>query len=35
MKPAFEEHLKHAEMLQSQLGGGGGGSAAAGSAHKM
>ena len=35
VKPAFDEHLKHAEMLQSQLGGGGGGSAAAGSAHKM
>jgi putative membrane protein len=28
VKPAFDEHLKHAEMLQSQLGGGSG-------AHKM
>ena len=32
VKPTIEEHLKHAEMLQSQLAGG---SAAGGSGHKM
>jgi putative membrane protein len=32
VKPAFDEHLKHAEMLQSQLNGGG---SAAAAPHKM